>query len=408
MKQSVSFYLLVFLSIFYLFNPASAEETEKELWEKAKKIHDEAIVIDAHAHPMVSGRAKRDNLDLGKKTEMSQVDFISMKEGGLDAVFLALPLGGDVRDKNKPSEKIFDDIELIRSQVKKYSNIAELALTPVDIRRIHGVSKRAVLFGIECLDYQSTMEGNTAMLEAYYKIGVRIIVLTHTAVDRIANSESNDPGESGLSPFGKKVIKELNRLGMLIDITHNPDNLQLDIIKESKAPVVVSHSCARAIVDIPRCIHDEILIDIAKKGGVVMISFYSDFLSNDYRTKLQQANEKLEVKKKKLEEKFKNNMAELDKQLKALEEKLAPERVSIDVMIDHIDHVVKVAGVDHVGVCSDYGVRRTPIGLETAAGYSLITYHLLKRGYKVEDIRKIMGSNVLRVFEEAQKISDSI
>ncbi len=402
--------IVVLSSIMFLFIALSimAQEKDDKLWKKARKIHFDAIVIDAHAHPMTSQGitpdAVPDNLDLGKKTEYSCVDFISMKEGGLDAAFFSIPLLNDLNPGNQ-TKRILDDIVLMRSHVDKYSVLAEIALTPSDIRRIHNSGKRAVLFGIESRDF---LEGHTVMLEAYYKMGVRMITVGHTKIDPIADTDSEDAGESGLSEYGRDVVREMNRLGMLIDITHVPDNLQLSIIEESKTPVIASHSCVRALADRPREMPDGILKELAKKGGAIMITFHSAHLSTEYAAKHNEAFGKFNAEKKKLEEKFKDNEAELAKQFKILIERIFSKGVDIELLIDHIDHAVKVAGIDHVGLGSDFisGVG-APIGLETAAGYPLITYHLLKRGYKAEDIMKILGGNLLRVFSEVQKISHS-
>jgi membrane dipeptidase len=409
MKKMLSFILLVSLSIFIAYNPASTQEIDEKLWKKTLEIHNDAIVIDAHAHPMTSyvitPDATPNNLNLSKKTEYSSVDFITMKEGGLDAAFFSLPLLNDINEGN-PTKKIFDDIVLMRNHINKYSSLAEIALTPSDIRRIHDSGKRAILFGIE---YPNCLEGYTVLLEAYYKMGVRLITIGHTKIDPIADTDNEEAGESGLSQFGKEVVREMNRLGMLIDITHVPDNLQLSIIKESKAPVIASHSCVRALNDRPREIPDEILKELANKEGAIMITFHSAHLSSDYAAKHNEAFEKFNKGKSKLEEKLKDNKAELAKQLKVLKEKTFTKGVDIELLIDHIDHAVKVAGIDHVGLGSDFiaGIG-SPIGLETAAGYPLITYHLLKKGYKGEEIKKILGGNLLRIFSHAQKISSEL
>ena len=403
-----SFVVLFGLMVLFIVLSMPAQDKDEELWKKAREIHFDAIVIDAHAHPMTSQGmmpdAVPDNLDLGKKTEYSTVDFISMKEGGLDAAFFSIPLLNNL-NRGNPTKRILDDIVLMRSHVEKYSSLAEIALAPSDIRRIHNSGKRAVLFGIESQDF---LEGHTVMLEAYFKMGVRMITVGHTKIDPIADTDSEEAGESGLSRFGKDVIREMNRLGMLIDITHVPDNLQLSIIEESRAPVIASHSCVRALADRPREIPDGILKELAKKGGAIMITFHSAHLSNEYAARFNEAFGKFDAEKKKLEEKFKDNMKELAEQYKILKDRIFIKGLDIESLIDHIDHAVNVAGIDHVGLGSDFISRiGAPIGLETAAGYPLITYHLLKRGYKAEDIKKILGGNLLRIFYEVQKTSPS-
>jgi membrane dipeptidase len=404
-----SFIVLSALMFLFIVLSIPAQEKDEELWKKARKIHFDAIVIDAHAHPMTSQGmtpdAVPDNLDLGKKTEYSCVDFITMKEGGLDAAFFSIPLLNDLNPGN-PTKRILDDIVLVRSHVDKYSNLAEIALTPSDIRRIHNSGKRAVLFGIESAN---CMEGHTVLLEAYYNMGVRLITIAHTKTDSIADTDSEEAGGSGLSRFGKDVVREMNRLGMLIDITHVPDNLQLSIIEESRAPVIASHSCVRVLNDRPREMPDGILKELAKKGGGIMIAFHSAHLSSEYATRHNEAFGKFNTEKRKLEEKFKDNKAELAKQFKILRDRIFTKGVDIELLIDHIDHAVKVAGIDHVGLGSDFisGVGG-PIGLETAAGYPLITFHLLKRGYEAEDIKKILGGNLLRVFNDVHRSRSSM
>lgn len=394
--------LSVFLFMFFIFSLTAAQEVDKEMWEKAQKLHEEAIVIDAHAHSMIYLYLTSHFLDLGNKTGKSQTDFVTMKEGGVDTVFLALPLPGDIGSGNT-SKEIMDDIELVREEVEKYSHLASVAATPKDIRKIHDAGKRGVVFSIE---YSGTLEGHPKTLEAYYQKGVRLITIAHDKIDRIADSETEDAGESGLSQYGKAVIAEMNRLGMLIDVTHCTDRLQTDIIRESKVPIIASHSVTRALHNIDRNIPDDILKAIADKGGVVCMTFYCGHLSKEYAEKVQEPRQIFNKERTKLREELKDNPEELNKKLIALEKKIFPPGVDIEVLIDHIDHAVKVAGADHVGLGSDFGGTHNPVGLETAAGYPLITYHLLKRGYKGRDIKKILGGNLLRVFEEVHRYAE--
>jgi membrane dipeptidase len=383
-----------------VFSTAAAAQTPDDpLWEKALQIHDEAIVMDAHAHANLFSVPEPSPLNLGKKTGESQIDFPTMKEGGLDAVFMALPLRGDA-DRNDPPKGIAKSAESVRSHLGQYSNLAELALSAADVRRIHATGKRAVLLSIESQGYTG---GKTDTLDALYEKGIRSITLSHSRFDRIAESDTEDAGDNGLSKFGRSVIKTMNRLGMLIDITHIPDRLQREIIEESKAPVMASHSCVRALHDKPRNIPDDILKAIAEKGGLVAVTFFSGHLSKEFTEQASKADAKFETEKAKLEEKFGDDKAELDRRLRDLEAELAPPKVEIDLVIDHIDHAMKVAGVDHVGIGSDFGGDTLPIGLEDASGFPLITYHLLKRGYSGDDIKKILGGNLLRVLEESQK-----
>lgn len=385
------------LSVFS--TPVEAHSPDDPLWEKALKIHDEAIVVDAHAHPQFFDLPQPSALNLGQKAGDSPIDFVTMKEGGLDAVFMTLPLRSKA-DRGNPPRGVIESVESVRSHLKQYSNLAELALSAADVRRIHAAGKRAVLLSIE---YPGYTGGMTDTLDAYHESGIRSITLNHTRVDSIADSDTGEAGEKGLSDFGRSVIRKMNRLGMLIDVTHVPDTLQREIVAESNAPVAASHSCVRALHDTPRNIPDDIFKAIAKKGGVVAITFYSGFLSEDFAKQRRKAEAEFAAEKAKLEEKPAGDKAELEQRLRDLEAELAPKRVEIGLLIDHIDHAVKTAGIDHVGLGSDFGGRNVPIGLENASGFPLITYHLLKRGYTSDDIKKILGGNLLRVLEETEK-----
>jgi len=340
---------------------------DPKLWEKARKIHEEALVLDAHAHPVIGGNNPRIDLELGRKTGKSQVDFITMKEGGLDGFFLALPLMKE-EDRDKPVKMILDSIEIIKNHIQKYPQLAEIVINPAEIRKIHEEGKRAVLLSIE---YPDRLGGRIEMVEEYYKRGICSITITHDEIDRLEDESSI---ERRLSDFGRDVIEEMNRVGMLIDITHASDKLQLGAIKASRAPVIASHSCMRALYDKPRNISDDMLKAMAEKGGAVMVTFASGHLSREYA-------EKAEKKEG------------------------SPPGVNIEVLIDHIDHAVKTIGADHVGLGSDFVGHVNPVGLETASGLPLITYHLLKRGYSEKDIKKILGGNLLNILEKVYEIS---
>ena len=362
-RQSRVYLRILFIIIaFYLFNVGTFSQVlDEKLSEKASRIHDEAVVIDAHAHYRFYRDGKYENMNMGEKTETSEMDFITMKKGGMDAAFFSVPLLDRPPNSKSVKENIMDGVDMIRRQVDKYNTLAELAFTHEDIIRIHESGKRAVLLSIEGRD---ALEGQISTIEFYYNLGVRCITVGHSRIDPLADSKTDDAGYSKLSAFGKEVVREMNRLGMLIDVTHTADNLQLDIIKESKSPVIATHSCVRALHDIPRNIPNHIIQELAKNDGGIMITFYPGHLSKDFPAK----------------------------------------PVPIDILIDHIEHAVKVAGIDHVGLGSDFtGSDNHPIGLETAEGFPLITYHLLKRGYQPEEIQKILGGNLLRIFKNAQE-----
>lgn len=371
------------------------EKPDPVLWEKAMKIHKDAIVVDTHCDtPMViSGRG----VDIGKRQEKTDVDLPRMKEGGLSAAFFAIYTPHDL-DKKNPSKLAFEIIDVIYQQVEKYPQLAGMAYSADDIRKLHQEDKRAILIGME---NGSPVENNLGFLRDYYRLGLRYITLTHMKNNAISDSSTaKKPQWNGLSPFGKEVVKEMNRLGMMIDVSHISDKAFFDVIETSKAPVIASHSCVRALCNIPRNMSDEMIKALAKKGGVIQINFYSAFLDCNYFKKSKELEKKLDPMMKKLKKKFKGNPAKYFDALASLWARYPLPVPDVEALIDHIDYVVKLVGIDYVGLGSDYdGASSYPKGLENVTGFPLITYHLVKRGYSETDIKKILGENFLRVFD---------
>ncbi len=326
--------------------------------ELASRIHDEAIVIDAHAHQRMNDAGQ---LNLGEKTGVIEVDFVTMKEGGLDAIFFSVPLMPGESGHIPEPEELLKDIALIHAGVERYKELAELAITPADIRRIHESGKRSVLIGMET---QDPFGGDIHVLRQYYDAGLRMITLPHQSISTPADPNSDPDGGLLLNDFGRQIIKDMNRLGMIIDITHTPDSLQLDIIRTSAQPVIASHSCVRALNNVPREIPDSIIQALAEKGGAICVTFFPGHIS----------------------------------------QKHPDQPVLLEDLVDHIDHIVELVGIDHVGFGSDFlGSEIHTTGLESAADLPSITYQLLKRGYSREDIHKILGGNLLRIFETVQQ-----
>lgn len=394
---------LCMLSVIPLFYLSGEEKIDAQLWEKAMKIHQEAIVIDTHCDtPMVM---LDKGLDIGQKSDKNDLDLIRMKEGGLDAIIFAAFVGNDLDQKN-PVKKALEMIDEIYRQVEKHPDLAKMAFSPQDIRDIHGEGKRAVLIGIE---NGGPLEGNLRLLRDFYRLGVRYITLTHNDNNDICDSSgAKTPKWNGVSPFGKEVIKEMNRLGMLIDVSHISDKAFQDVLEVSEAPVFASHSSTRSICDAERNMTDDMIRALAKKGGVIQVTFCSFFVDQEYKNKAIANDKIIEPEMIKLKEKYKDNPEAYWNEAIVLWKSVAPPAPKIEKLIDHIDHVVKLVGVDYVGLGSDYdGAGNYPLGLENVSGFPLITYHLLKRGYSEEDIKKILGGNFLRVFEKVIQTSKS-
>jgi membrane dipeptidase len=334
-----------------------AKTSDSTLWERANRIHEEAVVIDAHAHPK-PGAAE--TLSLGEKKAGFEVDFVTMKEGGLDAVFFSLPVLTSESDARPDSVRILEDARAVADEVERFEGLAEIARSSEDISRIQALGKRAVLLGVESGD---PFGGDIGTLERFFDAGIRMVTLSPEALAAPIPGQG-DQNDSGLDGFGERVVEEMNRLGVIIDITHTPDSLQLDIIGTSITPVVASHSCTRALNDVPRQMPDSIIRALAERGGVICVTFYPGHISGGY----------------------------------------PDQAVTVEDLVDHIDHIVQIAGVDHVGFGSDFlGSENHTVGLESAAGLPAITYSLLQRGYSKEEIEKILGGNLLRVHGAVQE-----
>lgn len=389
--------------LFTAFSIVSAQETGElndPLMERAQQIHDRAVVVDTHVDTplLMSGRG----LDIGVRNDFGRVDLPRMAEGGLDAIFLAVFVSNELDDRN-PSRKALETIDVIYRQVGRYPELAEMAFSSDDIRRIVKSGRRAVLIGME---NGGPVEESLALLRTYYRLGVRYITLTHNSSNHICDSSTDQPKWEGLSPFGIEMVGEMNRLGMMIDVSHISDAAFYDVAEHSEAPVIASHSGVRALCDVPRNLSDEMLMKLAENGGVIQIVFYSGFLDENYAEESERVRKKLEPEFERLRKETGDDREEFYRKAFPLWEKHAPPAPEASVLIDHIDHAVKIAGINHVGIGSDFdGAGSFPAGIEDSSDYGLITYHLLKRGYREEDISRILGENLLRVMEEVENIS---
>jgi membrane dipeptidase len=405
MKLTLKKYVMVPVLLLVLAGQGlwAEERIDPALWQQAMAIHREAIVVDTHCDtPMLMLER---GLDIGKRSDRSEVDLVKMKEGGVDASFFAVFVSNRL-DQKHPATRALATIDEIYRQVKTYPHLAELARSSADIRRLHQAGKRAILIGME---NGGPIEGSLRLLRNFYRLGVRYITLTHNDNNDICDSSSAEkPRWNGLSDFGKQVVQEMNRLGMIIDVSHISDQAFWDVLKVSRAPVIASHSAVRSLCDVPRNMSDDMIKALAKKGSVIQIVFYSGFLDEAYNRRAEAVRKKLDPQFKQLREKYKDNRLGFWNAWGELWKKHGPEPPEIDVLIDHIDRVVKLAGIDHVGLGSDFdGAGSFPRGLEDTAGFPLITYHLLKRGYRSEEIKKILGENLLRVFSEVERVKEN-
>jgi membrane dipeptidase len=382
-------------------------------------LHQSAIVIDTHAD--TTQRFVDENFDMADPLKGGNLNFESAMKGNLGAEFFSIWVEPDLY-KGHYAKRTLVLIDAVKQQVAKHPDKMMLAVSPEDIEKAHREHKLAALMGIEG---GHSIEDSLALLRQYYDLGVRYMTLTWSNSNGWADSSGDDdkPGvqytESGLSEFGKDVVYEMNRLGMMVDISHVSDKTFFYTTRITRAPLIASHSSARALDDHPRNMTDNMLLAVARsggpesKGGVVQVNFYSAFLSQAYRD--AQKAQKPEVDKAVQEFKDKEKAAGRDpnyEEISKIERQFADRipRPPLSLLIDHIDHIAKVAGVDHVGLGSDFdGVDgQLPEGMDSAADLPKITAVLMERGYSAEDCRKILGGNLLRVFREVQQVSKQL
>jgi membrane dipeptidase len=387
-------------------NPAGPEVSAK-----ARAIHDSAIVIDTHAD--TPQRFLDEGFDIGS-TDPNDTGHISLdkaRRGNLGAEFFSIWVDPET-NQGHFAHHTLDLIDSVYEQAARHPNRMMMAFSVSDIERAHREHKLAALMGIEG---GHSIENDMRLLRDFYRLGVRYMTLSWSNTNEWADSSGDidDPKvqhHNGLTDFGKQVVLEMNRLGMMVDISHVSDKTFWDAIAVSKAPVIASHSSARALVDAPRDMTDDMLRAVAKNGGVVDVNFFSGFDDENYRkaeqaqskdqaAAIQQYIDSLKAQGKPV------NYLEVDRIGREWMAKLP--RPPFSVLIDHIDHIAKIAGVDHVGLGSDFdGVSgATPQGMNSAADLPKITQALLDRGYSAEDIKKILGGNLLRVFHQVEAVS---
>ena len=346
-----------------------------------------------------------EGFDIGSRANDGHMDIPRMKEGGLDVEFFAIYVDSEYAAKGGSARRALDMIDVVYEQVARHSDSMEMAYTTDDIRRITAKGKIAALMGIEG---GHAIEDSLHALRSFYRLGVRYMTLTHVNTNNWADSSGSfeNPGGDkkrwgGLNDFGREVVREMNRIGMLVDISHVADETFWDVMEVSKAPVIASHSCARALCDHTRNIDDDMLRALAKNRGVIMINFYDTFLDQRRVDALR----KHKPERDAIKAKYKDDPAARSKAIDEFDAAHLPP-TPLSVLVDHIDHVVKVAGVDHVGLGSDFdGGVTLPVGMKDVADLPVITYELLRRGYSEADVRKILGENLLRAMAEAERVA---
>ncbi len=366
----------------------------------SQSLHRRAIVIDTHVD--TPQRLLDENFDLGPRDSEGHLDIPRMRAGGLDAAFFSIW----VEPKYEPhfTARALALMDAVLDQAERHPRDLELARTAADIRRIHAAGRIAALMGVEG---GHAIEDNPRVLDVFYRLGVRYMTLTWSNSTSWAGSSGDSGKERGLNDMGREIVRRMNRLGMMVDISHVSDPTFYDAIKVSRAPVIASHSSARALANVARNMTDDMLRAVAKNGGVVQINFYSAFLDSAYGAEWAKVRPKYREDEKRLAEQWKSDPVRLAREKRRLENEYDARlpRPMLARIADHIDHVAKIAGVDHVGLGSDFDGAMMPKGMADVSQLPQLTAELVRRGYLEADVIKILGGNLLRVMEKVEQVA---
>jgi membrane dipeptidase len=407
MTQTIraAIFLLIAIASLLTFQSASAQEPAGPrepitVTAQAVAIHRSAPVVDGHndlpwALQKAGGRF--DRFDIAKSQPKFHTDIARLRTGGVGAQFWSVYVPVSTSQQGIALASTLEQIGIVKEMAEKYSDVFELALDTSDIERIRGQGKIASMIGVEG---GHSIENSINVLRQLYREGTRYMTLTHSMSLDWADSCSDKSICGGLSPFGEEVVREMNSLGMIVDISHVSPDCMRHTIRVTSAPVMFSHSSARSVADHPRNVPDDVLEMMKDNGGVVMINFFNDFL----HPVDAERSAKRSALREEFEEKFPDDSEQVDSVVRKWE--LANPRSSLCTVhdvLDHIDHVVRVAGIDHVGLGSDFdGVPALPGQLDDVSTYPVITQGLIDRGYSESAIRKVLGENVIRVFEQVE------
>ena len=409
-------YLGSFMILSLIFSCASdisKIDSEKELIEKALDIHNRVLTLDTHADTPL--RMIQPGFDLSERHDPnetgSKLDYPRMVEGGLDAVFFAAFVAQDIRNDdghNRAKDLCLQMIDSVITSTNRNSDMVGLALNPEDAYSLEKEGKRAIYIGIE---NGYPIGNDLSNISLYYKKGVRYITLVHSSNNDLADSstDSNGPEHEGLSDFGNEVVKEMNRLGIMVDVSHGSDSLFYDTIALSKAPIIASHSNARKVTNHERNMTDEMLKLMAKNGGVVQLTMLSNYLREvPPNAEKDSAIAALRSSMKPVAKMTEEEQNEARESIKKLNDMFPVPLANVKNVVDHIDHIVNVAGIDHVGIGCDFDGGGGIEGVFDASEVMNITIELVRRGYSEDQIEKIWGGNLIRVFKEVQAIAEKI
>ena len=417
MRKSILTTMLPILAIVAISsckdNKAAAEtetETEEQLVQRALEIHKRVLTLDTHADTPL--RMIEPGFDMAERHDPketgSKVDYPRMKEGDLDAIFFAAFVAQDIRDDDghgRAKALCLQMIDSVIASTERNSDVVGLALDPEDAYTLEKEGKRAIYIGIE---NGYPIGNDLSNIETYFKKGVRYITLVHSSNNDIADSatDPNGPEHGGISTFGAEVVAEMNRLGIMVDVSHGNDSVFYDAVALSKAAIIASHSNARAVTDHQRNMTDEMLKLMADNGGVVQLTMLADYLRTaPPNAARDSAIAELRASMKPISEMTDEERQALRKSFNEINEKFPEPPATVTHVVDHIDHIVSVAGIDHVGIGCDFDGGGGIEGIFDASEVMNITIELVRRGYTEAEIEKIWGGNLIRVFKEVQAVA---
>lgn len=409
MKKTISFSLF-FCLLFTFVGQAAAQTMPKDadpkIWQKALQIHRKAIIVDGHndiPSPMMDEDFDLSTNTVGKfhqEGDPFHTDLARFRASGLTAEFFSIYVSGT---NKTPMRRAMELIDATNREVEKHSSVLTPCTTAADIRRAKKQNKICALMGIEG---GYAIENSLYALRNFYRLGIRYMTLTHNVSHDWADAHRGEVKNNGLSDFGREVVREMNRLGMLVDISHVSDKVMNDVLDITTAPIIASHSSARGVANHTRNVPDDVLRRIAKNGGVVMINFYPSFLDERTNREENERSARLKPQIDALREQFKDNPQAFNEAERKLLEANPIYVPTYARIVDHIDHIKKVAGIDAVGIGSDYdGVPFLPAGMNGMEDLALVTYEMLRRGYTEQEIRKVLGENFLRAFAQAETVA---
>jgi membrane dipeptidase len=409
-KTHVACFLVCFFVAASTFAQKMPSDADSATWKRALKIHKKAIIVDGHndiPSPMFD-----EDFDLGtnslgrfhKDGDPFHSDLNRFKQSGITGEFFSIFVAASYATSGGAARRALDLIDATYREVEKHPEQITLCTSPADIRRAKRQNRLCVLMGIEG---GHAIEDSLYALRDFYRLGVRYMTLTHGNTNNWADACCSPAKHGGLSDFGKEVVKEMNRLGMLVDVSHVSDDTMSDVLDVSTAPIIASHSSARFFSNHPRTVPDELIKRIARNGGLMMINFYPAFLDQRYLDEDRARGERLKPQLDALKEQFKNNDAGYNEAVRKLYDNnpiFVPDYTRI---VDHIDHVRDIVGIDYVGIGSDYdGIPILPKGMNGAEDLALVTYEMLRRGYSEQDILKVLGGNFIRVFRQVETVAN--